>query len=175
MGQSYYRWSTDSDVPLFLKLTTPSQTGATGKTPEVSIRRARLLNGTALDGWYWDGAGGFNAAPQWFTLTEYDASNWPGLYLYDWEQTLVGGPTVYLVYFRHTVAPVGFSVEEHIVTTLDDISHNGTDRIQRCDKGSQNPKTDNYHPCCQLGNKALYHGLLCLAIYGRGFQRFSIS
>jgi len=115
MGSSYYRWSTDSAIPLFLQLTTPAQAGATGLSPEVAIRRARLLDGTVLDGWYWDGAG-FSATPQWHTLAEYDAVNAPGLYVYDWEQNLVGASQIYLVYYRHTVAPIGFAIEEHVVS-----------------------------------------------------------
>lgn len=112
---SYYRWSTVSDIPLFLQLINPTQIGATGKTPEVAIRRHRLLDGTVLDGHFWNGAA-FTATPTWLPMVEFDAVNWPGLYTYDFDQTAIGTTQVYLIYYRHTSTPVGFNVEEHIVT-----------------------------------------------------------
>ena len=115
MGQSYYKWRVEHDVNLFLQLFETSgsdQVGSTGKTPEVAIRRHRLLDGTSLDDYYWDGAI-FTATPTWLLMSELDATNTPGLYTYFFEQTLIDVEQVLLIYFRNTATPVGFAIEEH--------------------------------------------------------------
>ena len=116
MGNSFYRWPTADDITLFLQLVDPTGVGSTGKTPEVSIRRVRETHGAALDSYFWNGAG-FQSGPFWLPMTEADAVNTPGLYLYEFEQSLVGEEWVYLVYFRHTAAPLGFAIEEHVLTS----------------------------------------------------------
>jgi len=112
----YLRWPTVAKIPLLLNLQDVSGAGSTGKTPDVAIRRYRETDGVALDGYFWDGAGGFQAAPNWITMTEYDATNYPGVYTYLFDQDLVGLEHIYLIYYRHTVSPVGFGSETHIVT-----------------------------------------------------------
>ena len=114
MGSSYYRWGLDSDLPLFLQLVESNGSGATGKSPEVAIRRHRNTDGTALDNNYYNGAGGFTATPTWLALSEFDVTNNPGLYLYQFVQSAIAVDTIYLVYFRNTSAPIGFTVEEHV-------------------------------------------------------------
>lgn len=117
MSNNYYRWAVSDDIPLFLKLISPTLLGATGKFPEIAVRRYRESQGGALlDGYYWDGAGDFVSTPQWHIMDEYDATNSPGLYTYLFEQTQVQNKHIYLVYYQHTVTPVGFNIEEHIVT-----------------------------------------------------------
>lgn len=115
---SYFRHATTDDVNLFLSVREPSTgAGVTGASPEVAIRRVRSSQGGgALDGFYYDGAGGFTNIPTWLTMAEMDAVNDPGLYTYLFEQTLIAANIVYLVYFRNTTAPVGFDVEEHLIT-----------------------------------------------------------
>jgi hypothetical protein len=49
-------------------------------------------------------------------MTEIDDTNSPGVYVYDFEQMLVGLERIYQVYYRHTLSPVGFAFETHIVT-----------------------------------------------------------
>jgi hypothetical protein len=115
MSDSYNRWSTLDDVTLFLQLVGPTGLGITGMTPEVAIRRVRLSHGGALDGYFWNGTT-FQNTPAWLAVPEVDASNMPGLYAYLWEQSAIGSEWVYLVYYRHTADPVGFAVEEHVVT-----------------------------------------------------------
>jgi hypothetical protein len=114
MGKSYYRWGLNSDVPLFLQLISPSGGGATGLSPTVAIRRHRTTAGVLLDGNYYDGAGGFTATPTFLSMTEFDAVNNPGLYLRQFDQSVVGVDTIYLCYFQHLVSPIGFAIEEHI-------------------------------------------------------------
>jgi len=116
MSDTYCRWADTDQIPLLLQLADPSTgLGLTGKTPEVSIRRHRASKGgAALDDFYWDGAGGFTATPTWLPLTEYDAINNPGLYLYLFKQP--GAMTIYLMRFRHTSAPEGFFDEQHLVS-----------------------------------------------------------
>lgn len=115
MGNSYYRWSTADDISLFVQLVDPSGEGAPGKTPEVAIRRVRNTHGGALDLYYWSGSTWQNT-PAWLPMSELDAINCPGLYVYLFAQSLVGSEWVYLAYFRNTADPKGFAVEEHIVT-----------------------------------------------------------
>ena len=113
MGKTYYHWSTSREIPLVLQLVSPSGGGATGLSPEVAIRRWRDSDGNLLDGYFWNGSG-FVSAAQWLAMTEVDAVNFPGAYEYNFEQP--GTQQLYLVYFRNTVAPLGFDVEQHIVT-----------------------------------------------------------
>lgn len=106
-----------SDATVFLQLTDPlSLDPVTGATPEVQIRRHRdSQTGAALDNWYWDGST-FVPSPVWLSMAEFDATNSPGLYLYHFEQSLLGANIVCLMYFRNTADPEGFDIEEHIFT-----------------------------------------------------------
>jgi len=116
---SYYRHATSDDATLWLNLKNPlNGAGVTGATPEIAIRRIReSKGGGALDGFYYDGAGGFTNVVTWLNMAEFDATNQPGLYTYWFEQSAVGAEHIYLIYFRNTTAPaVGFATEEHIVT-----------------------------------------------------------
>jgi hypothetical protein len=115
MSNSYYRWATPDDLTLFVQLVSPTGQGVPGMTPEVAIRRIRATHGGPLDGYFWNGAT-FQNTPVWLPMSELDAANCPGLYTYLFGQSAIGAETVYLVYYRHTVAPVGFAVEEHLVT-----------------------------------------------------------
>jgi len=112
----YLRWPTVAKVPLLLSLKETSGVGSTGKSPEVAIRRFRETNGVALDGFYWDGVSAFQATPVFLTMAEFDATSNPGLYTLIFDQDLVGLEHIYIVYFRHTAAPVGFSTEFHLIT-----------------------------------------------------------
>jgi hypothetical protein len=49
-------------------------------------------------------------------MYEYDATNNPGLYFYQFQQSLVAANMVCWVYYRNTAAPSGFAIEEHIFT-----------------------------------------------------------
>ena len=113
MGKTYYHWSTTREIPLVLNLVSPSGGGATGLTPEVAIRRWRDAAGNPLDGYFWNGSGFINT-PTWLPMVEVDAANYPGGYEYNFEQP--GTEQLYLVYYRHTVAPIGFDLEQHIVS-----------------------------------------------------------
>lgn len=112
----FFRWGTADDVTLALRLFDPATgLGLTGKTPEVSIRRYWEVRGAALDNYFWNEVD-FQAAANWITMSEEDATDSPGTYTYQFEQTLVDESWIYLVYYRHTVAPVGFDVETHVIT-----------------------------------------------------------
>lgn len=112
----YLRWPTDAKIPILLTLQEINGEGSTGKFPQISIRRYRDKNGTALDGYYWDGVSGFQSSPNWITMTEKDSVELPGLYTYLFDQDLVAIERTYLVYFRHTIIPIGFATELHVVT-----------------------------------------------------------
>jgi hypothetical protein len=103
-------------VPLLLSLGETTGLGSTGKSPEVAIRRYRETDGAALDLHYWDGVSGFQATPNWIVMAEVDAVNSPGLYFYVFDQDLVGLEHMYIAYYRHSVAPVGFATELHVIT-----------------------------------------------------------
>lgn len=113
----YYRHGKTDDVFLALQVIDPATgEGVAGATPEVAIRRARASQGGGpLDNWFWDGVG-FSGTPTWLPMVEIDGANTPGLYTYLFEQSLVAGNIIYLVYFRNATPPVGFAVEQHIVT-----------------------------------------------------------
>jgi hypothetical protein len=113
----YFKHAKTDDIFLALQIIDPATgLGVVGATPQVAIRRARASQGGGpLDNWYWDGVG-FSGTPTWHTLTPVDAVNTPGIYTYLFEQSLVAGNIVYLMYFRNTTPPVGFAVEEHTVT-----------------------------------------------------------
>lgn len=113
--EEYIRWPADADIPLMLSLADTNGAGATGKTPQVSIRRSRETHGAPLDNFYWDGAT-FTATPFWHTLAEVDAIGSPGLYSYLFEQSLIGLENTYTVYYRHLVDPYGFAIETHVIT-----------------------------------------------------------
>lgn len=112
----YLRWPTVAKIPLLLSLQEQTGAGSVGKTPELAIIRYRETDGILLDGYYWDGASTFQASPNWIPMPPLDEANNPGLYIYTFDQDLIGLEHMYVVYFRHTVAPVGFSTELHVVT-----------------------------------------------------------
>lgn len=116
MSNSYYRWSPGDDISLFLQLISPTGLGSAGGSPEVAIRRMRASHGGALDGHYWDGVSAFTNIPTWIVMSEVDAINQPGLYTYLFEQSGIGSEWIYFVYYQNTAAPLGFAVEQHIVT-----------------------------------------------------------
>jgi len=107
------RWPLHDVIPLTLVLSELTGAGATGKTPEVAIRRIRNGAG-ALDGYYWTGAT-FVVGETWIAMTEISASQNPGVYGYDFAQPAI--EQVYRVMYRHTAAPIGVDAEEHIVTS----------------------------------------------------------
>ena len=112
----YFRWSTDNDIQLVLSLVGPTGAGATGLSPEVAIRRYRLLDGTISDLYYWNGTT-FVSSPTWLTMVAIDAVENPGAYAYLFDQSTVATEFLYLVYYRHTVSPpVGFATELHLVS-----------------------------------------------------------
>lgn len=113
MAGDYYRWSTTRDVNLILKLVNTSGNGVTGATPEVSIRKHRDGNGVILDNYYWNGST-FQSGVNWINMTEFDATNFPGVYYYYFVQSSIAVPMTYLVYYRHTSTPIGFDLEEHM-------------------------------------------------------------
>jgi len=113
--QEVMRWPTSSDINVRLQLVAGDGTAVSGKSPEVAIRRFRETYGAMLDLYYWDGAS-FTNTPTFHTMTELDATGTPGIYTYEFEQTLIGLQHTYLVYFRHTSDPVGFAFEQHIFT-----------------------------------------------------------
>jgi hypothetical protein len=112
-----FRHGRYADAVVFLQLTDPlTLDPVTGKTPEVQIRRHRdSQTGGALDGWYWNGAT-FISTPTWLPMAEFDATNSPGLYTYLFLQSLVQANMACWSYFRHTAAPEGFDIEQHIFT-----------------------------------------------------------
>jgi hypothetical protein len=113
---AYQRWGTADDILVMLTLVDPTQLGATGKIPEVAIRRIRALPaGPNLDGWYWNGTT-FVPTPTWIIMAEVDAVQNPGLYQYLFEQSLVASSWLYYIYFRHLSEPIGFDAELHAVT-----------------------------------------------------------
>ena len=113
--ESYIRWAADAKIPLVLSLVDSLGAGVTGASPSVSIRRYRETHGGALDGSYWDGAV-FSPTPVWLVMAAVDPVNLPGLYSYHFNQDLVALEWIYLVYYRNLTAPIGFSVEEHLIT-----------------------------------------------------------
>lgn len=114
-NQEIYRWPTHADVSLRLLLLNGDGTAATGLAPTVQIRRERELYGSTLDLYWWDGAG-FVDTVQKLGMTEWDATNHPGWYRYQFPQSSLGLRQQYLVFFEHTVAPVGSASETHLFT-----------------------------------------------------------
>jgi hypothetical protein len=114
--EGYIRWPSDAKIPLTLSLVDSNGLGVTGGVPAVSIRRFRETRGIPLDNQYWDGVGTFVSTPTWLLMIEVDAVNSPGLYMYLFEQDIVGLEWVYHIYYRNQTDPVGFSVEEHLIT-----------------------------------------------------------
>lgn len=116
---SYYHHDIGDDLTLQLRLHDPN-TGdpVVGANPTVAIRRHREANGgAALDDWYWNGSV-FLAAETLLPLSPQAGS--AGQYLYQFEQTLIGLPTIYLVRFVSTTPPaLGFDDEEHIFDRKD--------------------------------------------------------
>lgn len=116
MGQQeVMRWPTNTDVALRLQLVQSDGTAASGKSPEIAVRRLSETYGPLLDLYYWDGSG-FVATPTFHTMSEIDPVATPGIYTYLFEQSLVGLAQTYLMYYRHNVAPIGFAFENHIFT-----------------------------------------------------------
>jgi hypothetical protein len=114
--QEYIKWPTDADIPLHLALVGVTGAGATGKIPQVSIRRIKeTATGTLLDNYYWNGTD-FQLAAYWHDLSEFDAIDNPGVYRYIFEQSLIGTEHQYLMYYRHTTTPIGFAKEIHTIT-----------------------------------------------------------
>jgi hypothetical protein len=113
--EGYIRWASDAKIPLVLSLVDTTGAGVLGASPSISIRRYRETHGTALDGYYWNGTA-FVPTPFWILMAEVDAINSPGLYSYIFEQDLVALEWIYLVYYRNLTDPIGYSVEEHIIT-----------------------------------------------------------
>ena len=109
------RWSAHSQIPIFLTLSNGAGLPVLGASPQVAISRYSETHGNALDGWFWDGVA-FQVTPTWFTMLEIDALNLPGLYTYLFRQDIIGLEHTYLVYTRHTSAPVGFNSTFHVVT-----------------------------------------------------------
>lgn len=111
---SYYHHDIGDDLTLWLRLFDPT-TGdpVIGANPTVTIRRHREANGgAALDDWYWNGSV-FLVAETPLPVSAYAGA--AGTYLYQFEQTLVGLPTIYLMRFVSATAPAeGFANEEHI-------------------------------------------------------------
>jgi hypothetical protein len=114
-SQELYRWPTHADVQFRLLLLNGDGTAATGKSPTIQIRRERENYGTDLDLYWWDGAG-FVATQQQLVMTEWDVTNHPGWYRYGFAQSTVGLNHTYLVFYEHTVDPIGSAPETHIFT-----------------------------------------------------------
>lgn len=164
----YPRWNPSQDIPLVLALVNPDGSPATGKLPQVQIRRYRESNGAALDMYYWNGSG-FVSTATFLSLAE--VAGYPGVYEYRFEQTLVGLEQQYLVYYKST-DPEGFAQEVHAVTnevyvpaTLPDPIVIGPDSvmgqlewIKDGGTASFNPVTDNMHVMAESTLRAL--GLL---------------
>jgi hypothetical protein len=115
--EEYIHWPTNQDVSLLLSLVDEDGAGVTGKIPEIGIRRHKALEGGLLDQKWWDpNTDTFTDTPTWIPLSEYDATNNPGLYTYLWEQSKIGIERVYIVAYRHTVDPIGNAYEMHVIT-----------------------------------------------------------
>lgn len=114
-NQEIYRWPTNADVSFRLLLLNGDGTAATGLAPTIQIRRERELYGAALDLYWWDGAG-FVATVQKLAMTEWDATNLPGWYEYQFPQSSLGLRQQYVVFFEHATAPVGSAAETHLFT-----------------------------------------------------------
>jgi hypothetical protein len=114
-NQELYRWPRHADVSFRLLLLNQDGTPATGMAPTVQIRRVRELYGSGLDGYWWNGTG-FVDTVQRLAMTETDATNQPGWYGYGFPQASIGLAQEYLVFFEHTVAPVGSAAETHVFT-----------------------------------------------------------
>lgn len=122
--EGYVRWPTNQDIPLVLMVVDQGG-GVTGLTPQVSIRRYRETQGVPLDNWFWDtstpspsfgGVGDFVPTATWYDMTEYDATNNPGHYIYLFQQASIGVEWTYIVFFRNLGGFVGMASEVHIVT-----------------------------------------------------------
>lgn len=115
--EGYVRWPTNVDIPLVLSLVDNSGQGVTGATPQVSIRRYKETHGELLDNEYWDvGSDWFVPTPVWYDMVEFDPVNNPGLYIYLFQQSIVGLEWVYIVHYRHAGIPNGMAVETHLIT-----------------------------------------------------------
>ena len=112
-SQELYRWPRHANVSFRLLLLNEDGTPATGKAPTVQIRREKEPYGAALDLYWWDGAG-FVDTVQKLAMSELDATNQPGVYVYEFAQATIGLSQQYLVFFEHTAAPVGSAAEAHI-------------------------------------------------------------
>lgn len=125
---TFFHHGRTSDITLFLQLQDPStRQPVTGAGPQVQIRRHRdSETGALLDGYYWNGTT-FVSSPQWLGMPEFDPVNSPGLYTYFFEQSLVSANVAHLVYFRHTAAPTGFAIEEHVFTDVMESNIRGAD------------------------------------------------
>jgi hypothetical protein len=113
---TYHRWTLGNDISLFLSVVKSDGAGLTGSAPVVAIRRFRELNGSLLDNYYWNSAS-FVDTPTFLSMSEVDATNYPGVYVYHFSQSLIQQEHVYNVYYRHDAEPEGFDQEIHYVVT----------------------------------------------------------
>lgn len=109
---SYYRWSTSSNISLFLDIAKSDGTGLTGSDPQIMIRRYKSVNGGLLDNFYWNGSS-FVSTPTSASMTQVDQTNQPGTYVYNFNQSIVQAENVYSVTYKHNAVPVGFVSEYH--------------------------------------------------------------
>jgi len=113
MSQSSYdRHPLVNDLPLFLTIVDNAGEGVTGADPTVSIRRYQKVNGDSLDNYYWTGTA-FTATATLLDLTEVDATNSPGLYVYNFEQSDIQEEYIYNMYFQNLTVPTGIFIETH--------------------------------------------------------------
>lgn len=112
MNPGHFRWPTNANIPLFLELEGTDNLPVSGKTPKVAVQRYREIQGGFLDNYYWDGAA-FVATPTLLDMTELSQ---PGVYVYYFQQALVGLEHQYIVSYTHDVFPVGFATETHLIT-----------------------------------------------------------
>jgi hypothetical protein len=140
-------------------------TGATGESPTVQIRRERENYGADLDLYWWNGTTFVNTV-QKLAMTEWDSTNHPGWYEYDFEQSLIELNRTYLVYFENTGTPQGSTVETHIFTNelvisaaepnpLTEVSDAILDELEQMKDGGTgdfDPSTDSLHA---LGESAI--------------------
>lgn len=127
-NQEVYRWPTHADVSFRLLLLNGDGTAATGQFPTIQIRRERELYGPALDLYWWDGADFVDTA-QKLPMVEWDATNHPGWYRYQFPQASIGLTQQYLCFFEHTSSPIGSAAETHLFTNEIFVTEGQTDPI----------------------------------------------
>lgn len=116
IDRTYTTWATNKVIPLQLILQSTSGAGVTGASPEVSIRRFKeTKTDVLLDNFFWNGTS-FQMGEFFFTLTQVDPVSSPGLYQYQFRNDFIGIEQIYHAYYRHTVSPIGFAVETHVIS-----------------------------------------------------------